>query len=264
MPTVRLLFKKSPCPAKIPTPLHTSQKSRYSRCHCFENSRLNMAPSVLVDQSEQAAVAVATKSLDCRVIKPSLPNPSLQVTADHRLKSVEAPVYAPGQGEVLVHIKATGICGSDIHFWKTGRIGSLVFEGDCIIGHEASGIVLRCGEGVSHLKPGKKKIRCYHFVTNIPGANLYLIKATAWPSSPVFHVSIVSSVMKDDTIYAKTSNSQESTPTMARFSDTKCTQPSGCTNYRIMSHSPREPYLSLSPWLCTASRWQGSASAAAS
>jgi L-iditol 2-dehydrogenase len=92
------------------------------------------------------------------VIKASHPNPSLQVTADHKLKSVEAPVYAPGQGEVLVHIKATGICGSDIHFWKTGRIGSLVFEGDCIIGHEASGIVLQCGEGVSHLKPGKKSL----------------------------------------------------------------------------------------------------------
>jgi L-iditol 2-dehydrogenase len=134
-----------------------------------------MTPSVLVDQSEQAPVAVATKSLDRRVIKTPLPNPSLQVTADHRLKSVEAPVYAPGQGEVLVHIKATGICGSDIHFWKTGRIGSLVFEGDCIIGHEASGIVLQCGEGVSHLKPGKKELCYYHFITNMSGPNIYLV-----------------------------------------------------------------------------------------
>ncbi|KAL3472078.1 chaperonin 10-like protein [Aspergillus californicus] len=65
-------------------------------------------------------------------------------------------------------LQATGICGSDIHFWQTGRIGSLVFEGDCIIGHEASGIVwgnyrvavepsvpcencFLCGEGRSNL-----------------------------------------------------------------------------------------------------------------
>ncbi|KAJ5924968.1 hypothetical protein N7454_007607 [Penicillium verhagenii] len=110
-----------------------------------------MTPSVLVDQT----VAVpATKSRDRTIITPSHPNPSLQVTADHKLKSVDAPVYAPWPGEVLVHIKATGICGSDIHFWKTGRIGSLVFEGDCIIGHEASGIVLQCGDGVTNLKPG--------------------------------------------------------------------------------------------------------------
>ena len=44
-------------------------------------------------------------------IKTSLPNPSLQVTADHNLKLQEAPVYAPAKGEVLLHIKATGVCG---------------------------------------------------------------------------------------------------------------------------------------------------------
>ncbi|KAJ6104797.1 hypothetical protein N7523_011117 [Penicillium sp. IBT 18751x] len=115
-----------------------------------------MAPSILVDQPGEQLIAVPTKPLDKMVIKTSTPNPSLQVTADHQLKSVNAPVYAPGRGEVLVHIKATGICGSDIHFWKTGRIGSLVFEGDCIIGHEASGIVLECGEGVNNLKAGDR------------------------------------------------------------------------------------------------------------
>ncbi|CAI6334420.1 unnamed protein product [Periconia digitata] len=85
-----------------------------------------------------------------------LPNPSLQVTADHKLKQIEAPVYAPSHGEVLLHIKATGVCGSDIHFWKAGRIGSLVVEGDCILGHEAAGIVLQCGSGVTNLKPGDR------------------------------------------------------------------------------------------------------------
>lgn len=39
------------------------------------------------------------------------PNPSLQVTPDHQLKQTEAPVLSPLNGEVLVHIKATGICG---------------------------------------------------------------------------------------------------------------------------------------------------------
>ncbi|CAM1504269.1 Fc.00g018600.m01.CDS01 [Cosmosporella sp. VM-42] len=93
---------------------------------------------------------------DSDILKAPLPNPSLQVTADHKLKTVDAPVYAPKAGEVLLHIKCTGICGSDVHFWKTGRIGSLVFEGDCIIGHEAAGVVIRCGEGVTDLKPGDR------------------------------------------------------------------------------------------------------------
>ncbi|KAJ5312193.1 hypothetical protein PENANT_c011G07804 [Penicillium antarcticum] len=115
-----------------------------------------MAPSVLVDQNNLVAAPTKSQVSHRIAIKASHPNPSLQVTADHNLKSVEAPIYAPRAGEALVHIKATGICGSDIHFWKTGRIGSLVFEGDCIIGHEASGIVLQCGEGVDHLKPGDR------------------------------------------------------------------------------------------------------------
>ncbi|KAL4871436.1 hypothetical protein BDV12DRAFT_206553 [Aspergillus spectabilis] len=85
-----------------------------------------------------------------------LPNPSLQVTADHQIKLVEAPINSPAKGEVLLHIKATGVCGSDLHFWKTGRIGELVFKGDCIIGHEAAGVVLKCGEGVAHLQPGDR------------------------------------------------------------------------------------------------------------
>lgn len=43
---------------------------------------------------------------------------------------------------------------SDVHFWKHGKIGTLVFEGDCIIGHEAAGVVIRCGEGVTDFRPG--------------------------------------------------------------------------------------------------------------
>ena len=47
---------------------------------------------------------------------------------------------------------------SDIHFWKTGRIGPLVVEDDCILGHEAAGVVLQCGEGVRNLKPGRRLV----------------------------------------------------------------------------------------------------------
>ncbi|KAI9159109.1 alcohol dehydrogenase [Paramyrothecium foliicola] len=97
-----------------------------------------------------------TSTSELQTIEAPAPNPSLVVTADHKLKAEEAPVFAPRAGEVLLHIKATGICGSDVHFWKTGCIGTLVFEGDCIIGHEAAGIVLQCGAGVTNLKPGDR------------------------------------------------------------------------------------------------------------
>lgn len=91
-----------------------------------------------------------------QTLQAPLPNPSLQVTADHQLKSVDVPVYRPGPEQVLVHIKATGICGSDVHFWKDGRIGSLTVDGDSILGHEAAGVVVRCGEAVTRFRPGDK------------------------------------------------------------------------------------------------------------
>lgn len=120
-----------------------------------------MSPAVVVDPpASDARPAKASpqtaNGTTHKLIKTPLPNPSLQVTADHKLKQEEAPVYAPAKGEVLLHIKATGVCGSDIHFWRHGRIGSLVVEGDCILGHEAAGIVLQCGEGVTNLVPGDR------------------------------------------------------------------------------------------------------------
>ena len=45
------------------------------------------------------------------VKSPKLTNPSLQVTAEKTIKLVEAPIRKPQFGEVLLHIKTTGICG---------------------------------------------------------------------------------------------------------------------------------------------------------
>jgi L-iditol 2-dehydrogenase len=66
-----------------------------------------MSPVAIINQS--APQAAPSKSL--ATISTPLPNPSLVVTADHKLKLEEAPVYAPARGEVLLHIKATGVCG---------------------------------------------------------------------------------------------------------------------------------------------------------
>lgn len=45
---------------------------------------------------------------------------------------------------------------SDVHFWKKGKIGSLVVEGNCILGHEAAGIILEVGEGVTTVRKGDR------------------------------------------------------------------------------------------------------------
>jgi len=58
--------------------------------------------------------------------------------------------------DVLIRIKMVGICGSDIHYFTTGRIGSQIVQFPFIIGHEAAGVVKRTGQKVRKVKPGQR------------------------------------------------------------------------------------------------------------
>ncbi|KAF9266962.1 GroES-like protein [Marasmius fiardii PR-910] len=75
----------------------------------------------------------------------------------HEIHLVEKPRPQPGPGQVLVHVKSTGICGSDVHFWKHGEIGpTMVVRDECGSGHESAGEIIEVGEGVSQWKVGDR------------------------------------------------------------------------------------------------------------
>jgi D-xylulose reductase len=57
---------------------------------------------------------------------------------------------------VLLQINYTGICGSDIHYWQHGRIGTYVVKEPMVLGHESAGTVLETGEKVTTLKKGDR------------------------------------------------------------------------------------------------------------
>ncbi len=56
--------------------------------------------------------------------------------------------------DVLLKIASIGVCGSDIHYYTEGKIGSQVVDYPFIVGHECSGIVVEIGSEVTHLKEG--------------------------------------------------------------------------------------------------------------
>jgi L-iditol 2-dehydrogenase len=71
----------------------------------------------------------------------------------NRFAYEEVPEPQPAPGEVLIEVKACGICGSDVHGMdgSTGRR-----QPPIIMGHEAAGLIAKVGEGVEGWEPGQR------------------------------------------------------------------------------------------------------------
>jgi L-iditol 2-dehydrogenase len=68
----------------------------------------------------------------------------------------ERPEPVPGPNEVLVRVASVGVCGSDVHYFEHGRIGSYVVDSPLVLGHEASGEVVATGSSVTRLTVGQR------------------------------------------------------------------------------------------------------------
>ena len=66
------------------------------------------------------------------------------------LGQIDRPV--PGPDQVLIRVGANSICGSDLHYWHEGKIGSAVVQGAFTPGHEFAGTVIE-GSGAAHGLP---------------------------------------------------------------------------------------------------------------
>lgn len=58
--------------------------------------------------------------------------------------------------DVLLKITSIGVCGSDIHYYKEGKIGSQVVAYPFTVGHECAGVVEKIGSAVKHVAPGDR------------------------------------------------------------------------------------------------------------
>ncbi len=56
--------------------------------------------------------------------------------------------------DVLIKMERVGVCGSDIHYYTTGKIGSQVVEYPFAVGHEGAGTVVEIGSAVKNVKVG--------------------------------------------------------------------------------------------------------------
>ena len=68
----------------------------------------------------------------------------------------ERPIPEPKDDEVLVKIENVGVCGSDLHYYESGRIGNFIVEYPFVLGHEAGGTVVETGKNVKKIKVGDR------------------------------------------------------------------------------------------------------------
>jgi len=61
-----------------------------------------------------------------------------------------------GARDVRIAVRNVGICGSDVHYYEHGAIGSFVVREPMVLGHEASGVVTEVGAEVETLQVGDR------------------------------------------------------------------------------------------------------------
>ena len=83
---------------------------------------------------------------------------AVAVAAGQPLEVMEVNLDGPRAGEVLVEIKATGLCHTD-EFTRSGDDPEGIFP--AILGHEGAGVVIEVGEGVTSLEVGDHVIPLY-------------------------------------------------------------------------------------------------------
>ncbi len=71
------------------------------------------------------------------------------------LRDIDLPLKL-GPRDVKIAVDTVGICGSDVHYYTHGRIGSFIVKSPMVLGHEAAGEVVEVGSEVKNFKPGDR------------------------------------------------------------------------------------------------------------
>ena len=82
---------------------------------------------------------------------------AMMLTGIREMEMLEVPTPAIlNDRDVLIKMKTLGVCGSDIHYYVSGKIGSQVVNYPFTVGHEGAGEVVSVGKGVTMVKPGDR------------------------------------------------------------------------------------------------------------
>ncbi|KUM24556.1 sulfurtransferase [Mesorhizobium loti] len=79
----------------------------------------------------------------------------LEKKGELSLREIALPLDV-GPDDVRIAIHTVGVCGSDVHYYTHGAIGSYIVRQPMVLGHEASGTIVEVGANVTSLKVGDR------------------------------------------------------------------------------------------------------------
>ncbi len=81
----------------------------------------------------------------------------MSLTGIRQMEMMEVPTpKLVNDDDVLIKMRTIGVCGSDVHYYETGRIGTQVVDYPFAVGHEGAGVVEAVGSGVNNVKTGDR------------------------------------------------------------------------------------------------------------
>jgi L-iditol 2-dehydrogenase len=82
---------------------------------------------------------------------------AMMLTGIRKMEMIEVPEpLIADDHDVKIRMEVVGVCGSDIHYYQHGRIGSQVVQYPFAVGHEGAGTVVAAGHAVTRVKPGDR------------------------------------------------------------------------------------------------------------
>ena len=81
---------------------------------------------------------------------------ALVIHAPLDLRIEDVPTPEPEAHQLLIRVRAGGICGSDLHYFNHGGFGTVRIKEPMVLGHEVSGMVSRTGTEVTDMPVGTR------------------------------------------------------------------------------------------------------------
>lgn len=120
-------------------------------CATYSQAATESKPDASSELQIRASVLHGAK--DLRIVSPIS-----DITAKRRLtqRQESRSIFPPGPTELQVSIRSTGLCGSDLHYYRHNRNGDIIVQEPLSLGHESAGVVVGVGADVKNFSVGDK------------------------------------------------------------------------------------------------------------